>query len=130
VYQQLFATQHAVQCHISFTDQPPANPWNPAVLSYEYTWSLPAVWVDTKGNAHPYGYLVYDCSTDAPVEVMAQLFAPGAALDVNPVEFFLGFNGWPKVDPHYAPGYQNINENVPWPPMTRLGDDAWGALPG
>ena len=61
---------------------------------------------------------------------MAQLFDAGSALDVNPIEFFAGFNGWPQVSPHYAPGYQNISTNVPYPPLTRIGLDSWGTLPG
>jgi hypothetical protein len=130
VYQQLFTTQHSVSCTMSLTDQLPANPWDPQNGNYHYTWSLPCAYTDSKGNAHIHGYLVYDCSTDAPQQVMQQLFGPGSALNINPIEFFAGFNGWPQVDPHYKPGYQGITWNVPWPPITRLGLDPWGALPG
>jgi hypothetical protein len=121
---------HSVSCTMSLTDQLPANPWDPQNGNYHYTWSLPCAYTDSKGNAHIHGYLVYDCSTDAPQQVMQQLFGPGSALNINPIEFFAGFNGWPQVDPHYRPGYQGITWNVPWPPITRLGLDPWGALPG
>jgi hypothetical protein len=130
VYQQLFTTQHAVACQISLTDQPPTNPWDPQNGNYHFTWSLPCAYQDSKGNDHEHGYLVYDCSTDAPAQVMAQLFNQGSALNVNPIEFFGGFNGWPQVVLHYSQGYQGISNTVPYPPITRLGLDSWGTLPG
>lgn len=129
-YQQLFATQHSVASQLSLTDQVPDNPWNPAAGTYHYTWSLPCAYTDSKGNAHADGYLVYDCSTDAPQQVLEQLFASDAPLHVNPIEFFGGFNGWPKVVPHYAGGYQNISNTVPYPPITRLGLDSWRHVTG
>jgi hypothetical protein len=129
-YQQLFATQHSVHCQLSLTDQPPTNPWDPSTGNFHYTWSLPCAYTDSKGNTHENGYLVFDCSTDAPSQVMAQLFAPGSPLAVNPVEFFVGFNGWPQVAGHYAQPYQNISDTIPWPPIGRIGLDPWGALPG
>lgn len=129
-YQQLFATQHSVSCQLSLTDQPPTNPWDPSTGNFHYTWSLPCAYTDSKGNTHDNGYLVLDCSTDAPGQVMAQLFAPGSALAVNPVEFFGGFNGWPAVAGHYSQPYQNISDAIPWPPIQRVGLDSWGALPG
>lgn len=130
IYQQLFATQHPVSCTISFSDEPIANPFYPAVGSFHYVWTLPCVWIDTDGNWHPYGNLVFDCTTDAPTAVMIELFAPSSPLQVNPVEFFLGINGWPQVIPHYRPGYESISTTIPWPPIVRLGLDSWGALPG
>lgn len=129
-YQQLFATQHSVTCQLSLTDQPPTNPWDPSTGTFHYTWSLPCAYTDSKGNTHGNGYLVFDCATDAPGQVMAQLFAPGSALAVNPVEFFAGFNGWPQVAGHYGQTYQGISDTIPWPPIQRLGLDSWGALPG
>ena len=128
-FQQLFTTQHKVHSQLSFADQAPANPWNPAAGTYQFTWSLPCSYRDSKNNVHANGYLVYDCSTDAPQQVLQQLFAPGSALNVNPMEFFGGFNGWPQVTPHYAGGYQNISNNIPFPPLSdRLGLDAWGQI--
>jgi hypothetical protein len=43
---------------------------------------------------------VFDCETDAPQEVLQHLFGPGsAALNVDPLEFFVGYNGWPTIVP-------------------------------
>lgn len=101
IYKGIFATNHAVKCTMSCNTKIPNNPWNPAQGNYNFTWYLPAVYNNSKGKATE-GYVIFDCSTDAPQAVKQDLFGPNSALNADPNQFFMGFNGWPAVLPIYT----------------------------
>jgi len=105
-YKGLFAFLHGAEAEIGFDQQAPANPWNPAAGNYNYYYVLPGRYYDSKRNLAT-GLVILWCWTDAPSQVMQDLFGPATAqtpapLNINPLEFFAGFNGWPTVRPWYG----------------------------
>lgn len=103
IYKSLFATNHTVTSNWTYVDDIsgiPANPWNPAAGNYNFYWSLPCIYFNGTKDDHHKGFMLCTCSTDAPVQVLQQLFGPGPSLNVDPYEFFIGFNGWPQVIPN------------------------------
>lgn len=113
IYKGLFATNHTPKCTMSLQTNLPNNPWNPSQGNYNFTWYLPATYNNNKGKATN-GYIVLDCSTDAPQAVKADLFGPNSALNADPNQFFMGFNGWPAVLPVYT------TQNSDTPPVTSI----------
>lgn len=113
IYKGLFATNHTPKCTMSLQTNLPNNPWNPSQGNYNFTWYLPATYNNNKGKATN-GYIVLDCSTDAPQAVKADLFGPNSALNADPNQFFMGFNGWPSVLPVYS------TQNSGVPPVTSI----------
>lgn len=126
-YQRLFVAVHQVQVTMSLLNQQPANPWNPDSGNYHFTWTVPSVYPDSKGNPVN-GFLVFDATTDAPVVVMQQLFGASSRLNTDPVEFFVGLNGWYPAQYTYYAGYQGISMNRPKIPATQIGLPAWGVM--
>ncbi|MBL8650591.1 MAG: hypothetical protein JNL35_09345 [Sphingopyxis sp.] len=125
-YKQLFQVAHTVQGTISLQGSLPNNPWNPAAGQYHFTWAVPAGYVDGKGN-NATGFMVVDCSTDAPAQAMAELFGPDSQLNVNPIAFFAGFDGWHVAVPKYDAGSFQASEpnNKTWLPLYWLGEPQW-----
>jgi hypothetical protein len=103
IYKSLFATNHKVSSNWTYVDDIsgiPANPWNPAAGNYNFYWSLPCIYYNGTNDDHHKGFMFCTCSTDAPVQVLQQLFGPGPSLNIDPYEFFIGFNGWPQIIPN------------------------------
>lgn len=127
VYKQLFASIHAVQSNLSFSTAPPSNPWNPDAGQYAFTWSLPCNYNPGGKNSQPTtGYMVVSCATDASSAVLQQLFGAHARLQVNPLQFFAGFNGWPTPLLTYDAGY-DTNYWHPLVPVNSIGLPSWSA---
>jgi hypothetical protein len=113
VYQALFAIpegnspgtpSHQAFRFSNLTSTPPENPWNPAEGNYQFVYYLPCSYKDNCGNPAN-GYLGYTCASNAPTEVMKALFGPDSSINLNPFEFFIGYNGWPPaVDESYLSG--------------------------
>ena len=129
VYKQLFATNHAVQSNLSFSTTPPSNPWNPDTGQYAFVWSLPCNYNPGGKNSQPTaGYMVVSCATDASSAVLQQLFGAHARLKVNPLQFFVGLNGWPTPILTYDGGYSSSpNYWRPSVPVNSIGLPSWGA---
>jgi hypothetical protein len=105
IYQALFAIPEGDSpgnpSHRAFqfghlSGSPPDNPWNPDGGNYQFVYYLPCTYKDNCGNPTS-GYLGYTCATNAPVPVLQALFGPNSSIDLNPLELFMGFNGWPPV---------------------------------
>ncbi len=116
IYKALFATQHTPTASIALTTNMPVNPWNPDAGNYNFVYALNAYYYDSKNN-QTNGYAAFNCSTDAATQVMQKLFGTTdpMALNVDPVEFFMGFNGWPNV----VAGYGNYDR--PNSPIIQIG---------
>jgi hypothetical protein len=104
IYKSLFASRHTAKARITFGSDRIIpnihNPWNPAAGNYNYRYFLLCTYANGTNDPNHQGYCVFDCETDAPQEVLQHLFGPGsAALNVDPVEFFVGYNGWPTIIP-------------------------------
>lgn len=106
IYQQLFTVAHTPDCNLSFSNNIPANPWNPDAGQYAFTWSIPCVYSDSKGDRQN-GYAVFSCNTNAPDQVKKVLFGSSSQLNVSPVDFYLGLSGWPRQIPTYNAGRQD-----------------------
>jgi hypothetical protein len=121
VYQHLFAVSHTASATLGFASTVPANPWNPDAGQYGYTWSLPCIYYDSKGDETT-GWAVIGSSTDAPMEVLQVLFGQNSRLHANPIEFFAGLNGWPTVLPVYNLGKVQDLPDEPVPtPIVQIG---------
>ncbi|WP_044402203.1 hypothetical protein [Lacinutrix sp. Hel_I_90] len=95
-YQALFAAKHTVDCGMDYTYNGPICKLDALAGTFMYT--LPARWYDVSQNIMT-GHIVLACTTDAPKSVLQKLFGPDG-LGVDPIAFFIGFNGWPQVEPH------------------------------
>lgn len=111
IYKSLFAISHRPKSTLSLSTNKPANPWNPDNNNYEYTWYLPGVYLDSKGNQVT-GYLVMDCNTDAPAEVKQLLFGTASAFNVPAAAFFIGFDGWPRIVPSHLNDVDHITTPI------------------
>jgi hypothetical protein len=100
IYQYLFAYIHTVKISLEVVPDVPNNPWNPDQGQYQFVWSVPCRSKDPKNNVAD-GYLTFGSGTDASTLVLQQLFGSNSRLNVNPIEFFAGLNGWPRALPEY-----------------------------
>lgn len=100
IFKALFTTQHQPSASIELTTNLPSNPWNPANDNYNYVYAMNCLYYDSKQNKTN-GYIVFHCSCGAATQAMRKLFSNKVdiPLHVDPVEFFLGFNGWPNIEP-------------------------------
>ena len=127
-YQQLFVSHNRPTSTISFSPTVPDNPWNPDKSIYHFSYTVPCTYKPGSKSDPISGYMVFDCTTDAPVQALQQLFGTASRLHIDPLQFFIGLNGWAPITPVWYAGYQNINMNIPSVPATELGLPAWGKL--
>jgi hypothetical protein len=66
--------------------------WSPKYFDFSYY--LPGAWVDISKNTTT-GFLEFSCNYNAPRAALSDLFGP--RINLNPIELFLGINGWPKI---------------------------------
>lgn len=101
IYKAMFAAIHRAKAMISFSDTYKVpNPWNPATGNYNYRYVIYCTYDNGTKDPRHQGYCVMDCTTDAPRLVLQKLFGPGpGALNIDPVDFFAGYSGWPAIVP-------------------------------
>jgi hypothetical protein len=113
IYKYLLSTQptdEAAECYVVTTIPP--QTWNPVqggYSGYKYIWYLDAQIQDPKGNLVT-GYLSIESVIMYSNTVKQALFGPNSDLNVNPIELFMGVNGWPAIA-------LEIREGIPynWP---------------
>lgn len=126
IYKSLFASRHTPQARITIGAENQAipniqNPWNPAAGNYNYRYFLLCTYFNGTNDPNHRGYCVFDCETDAPQEVLQHLFGPGsAALNIDPLEFFVGYNGWPAVVPNLY-SFDIPDQNTTSGPIIKFG---------
>jgi hypothetical protein len=95
IYKALFSAVGDGRREISIIASDPiyrTTTWTADVWQYRtFRYSVPGSWTDNSGNPQP-GYFIFECSSGAPDEVISDLFG---RLGVNPIEYFMGLNGWP-----------------------------------
>ncbi|WP_299681215.1 hypothetical protein [uncultured Dokdonia sp.] len=100
IYKNLFQTIHKAGCTMNTTKTIPApNPFNPSKNQYSFTYYLKGSFSSVSDKVVD-GYITFTCSSNAPKEALHDLFSPDR-LDQDPIPFFFGLNGWPKVKPYF-----------------------------
>lgn len=81
-------------CSVSTDTDEPTNPWNPAIGNYDYTYWIPGQIRKSSGTGTEPGFIIFECSAEnIPAAAMNDMFGAGN-LNVNPIDFFMGKNGW------------------------------------
>lgn len=112
IYKSLLQDRHRVHCSISLSTKNPPNHFDPQKGKFSYTYYLSGKYYDSSGKVKT-GAIIIHCKCKAPSAVLNDLFNP-QNLDQNPLEFFLGINGWPPVVPVYrSSGYTEAEPRVP-----------------
>lgn len=97
-FKSLFAAKYTATCTLHEEDwgSEPSNPWSPSDKEYDFTYWLPGSYLDSNNDTKSC-YVAFECSTGAPDEVMDTLFGASGGINLDPFQFFMGFNGWPSV---------------------------------
>jgi hypothetical protein len=127
-YQQLFAGHNTPTSTLSFSTTVPNNTWDPDHSNYHFTYTVPCIYKPGSKSDPVPGYMVFDCTTDAPAQVLQQLFGRASRLNIDPLLFFIGLNGWKPIVSVWYAGYQGIDMNIPSLPTREIGIPAWGKL--
>ncbi len=105
-YKSLFHAKHAVTSTIDTQNAAlttnleytyKINNFDPSKGNYGFNYILTGMASDSNGKLHTC-YVTVDCTTDADEKVLAELFDKDQ-LDIDPLPFFFGFDGWPKSIP-------------------------------
>ncbi len=97
-FKSLFAAKYTATCTLHEEDwgSVPSNPWSPSDKEYDFTYWLPGSYLDSNNDTKSC-YVAFECSTGAPDVVMDTLFGASGGINLDPYQFFMGFNGWPTV---------------------------------
>jgi|GEM_PF-5486186 len=103
IYKALMPSKFRPKCTLSIVDTPPPPTFNRSQKKYFYSCALKCTFRgDSQKELPRYVYLTYTLHEAAP-ELLDDLFAEDK-LNLNPVEFYLGYNGWQGAD---LPDYKN-----------------------
>jgi hypothetical protein len=78
---------------------------------YNFSYYLLGSWNDSS-NHLKHGYFEFYCNYNAPHAALADIFGP--RINLNPIELFLGMNGWPRM-------VDKFDERGDWNTITEIG---------
>ncbi|MFD2915820.1 hypothetical protein [Psychroserpens luteus] len=101
-YKRLLPTFYKVSSHMNTMTVIPEPIFNATKGKYDYSYYLKCQWMDSSNNLQ-IGFVQMYYSVKAPVEVLKDLFDLDK-LGINPIEFYMGYNGWQGGIPDYPVG--------------------------
>lgn len=98
-YQALFAAKTTMYPTFYISSSLPSNSWDPTTENWKYTFAFKCIYLNSS-NKNTNGFLTVESYCLASKVVMQNLFGPNSQLNVNPIAFYAGFDGWPTTIPN------------------------------
>ena len=107
-YKGLFPGHYDTKALIGFSGSEPKPRFDRKNKKYDYSYYLRCDYYDSSMHLHTNSYMELSYHNPAPQQVMEDLFSEGN-LNLNPIEFYMGYNGWKGALPRIGVG--NILHN-------------------
>ena len=108
-YKALYPGHYTINNRLSYSKNEPTPIFNREAKKYHFSYHLKCDCIDPSKKKYS-GWAEMTYMNDAPIDLLDDLFGKDN-LNLNPIEFYMGYNGWKSELPKYDNG---LSYDSPW----------------